>query len=76
MHITDAQLAIYKEQGFLIIKNFLSDDEKQAALDGFFTFFAPPYDQYIVQGKKITRQGRYSFLGITQVLITLLFILI
>ena len=70
MHITDAQLATYKEQGFLIIKNFLSDDEREAALDGFFTLFAPPYDQYIAQGKKITRQDSRSFLGITRVLIT------
>ena len=36
MHITDAQLATYKEQGFLIVENFLTKDEQQAALDGFF----------------------------------------
>ena len=36
MHITDAQLAPYKEQGFLIVENFLTKDEQQAALDGFF----------------------------------------
>ncbi len=50
MHITDAQLATYKEQGFLIIKNFLSDDEREAALDGFFTLFAPTFDQYMPKG--------------------------
>ena len=61
MHITDAQLATYKEQGFLIIKNFLSDDEREAALDGFFTLFAPPYDQYIAQGKKNNTPGQSLF---------------
>ncbi len=52
MHITDAQLATYKEQGFLIIENFLTKEEQQAALDGFFTFFAPPYDLYIANDRK------------------------
>ena len=61
MHITDAQLATYKEQGFLIIKNFLSDDEREAALDGFFTLFAPPYDQYIAQGEKNNTPGQSLF---------------
>ena len=61
MHITDAQLATYKEQGFLIIKNFLSDDEREAALDGFFTLFAPPYDQYIAEGKKNNTPGQSLF---------------
>ena len=36
MYITDAQLATYKDQGFLIVENFLTKDEQQAALDGFF----------------------------------------
>ena len=51
MHITDAQLAAYKEQGFLIVENFLTRDEQQAALDGFFTHFAPPYDQYLANDR-------------------------
>ncbi len=46
MHITDAQLATYKKQGFLIIENFLTKDEQEAALQGFFTLFAPPFDEY------------------------------
>jgi len=61
MHITDAQLATYKEQGFIIIKNFLSDDEREAALDGFFTLFSPPYDQYIAQGRKNNTPGQSLF---------------
>ena len=52
MHITDAQLATYKEQGFLIVENFLTKDEQQAALDGFFTHFAPPYDQYLANDRR------------------------
>ena len=39
MHITDDQIATFKKQGFLIIKNFLSKQEQEAALDGFFKVF-------------------------------------
>ncbi|MGY8824211.1 MAG: hypothetical protein ACKVJG_09785 [Candidatus Latescibacterota bacterium] len=42
MHITDEQLALFKGQGFLIVENFLSTDEKNAGLEGYFRFFAPP----------------------------------
>jgi hypothetical protein len=52
MHITDPQLATYKEQGFLIVENFLTRDEQQAALDGIFSEFAPPYDRYIANGRE------------------------
>ena len=52
MHITDAQLATYKEQGFLIVENFLTKDEKEDALDGFFSLFAPPYDRYVANDRK------------------------
>ena len=52
MHVTDAQLATYKEQGFLIVEDFLTRDEQQAALDGFFTQFAPPYDQYLANRRR------------------------
>ncbi len=37
MHITDEQIATFKEQGFLIIENFLTREEKEAVLHGFFT---------------------------------------
>ena len=70
MHITDAQLATYKEQGFLIVENFLTKDEQQAALDGFFTHFAPPYDQYLPTTAATTPLGKYSSLGITPASIT------
>ena len=52
MHITDAQLATYKKQGFLIIENFLTEDEREAALHGFFTLFAPPFDKYESQKRQ------------------------
>lgn len=44
MRLTDQQLHTYKDQGFLIVENFLTPQERQAALDGFFRFFAPPGD--------------------------------
>ena len=52
MHITDTQLATYKEQGFLIVEDFLTPAEQQSALDGFFTFFAPPYDHYLANDRQ------------------------
>lgn len=52
MHITDEQIATYKQQGFLIIENFLTEEERQAALDGFYTLYAPPYDEYVSNGRK------------------------
>ena len=74
MHITDAQLATYKEQGFLIVENFLTKDEQQAALDGFFTHFAPPYDQYLANDRRNDTPSKYSSLGTTPASITSPFI--
>ena len=52
MHISDAQLDTYKEQGFLIIENFLTPDEREAALEGFFTHFSPSYDRYCANNRQ------------------------
>ncbi len=52
MHITDAQIATFKEHGFLIIENFLTKEEKEAALQGFFTLYSPPYDQYVANNRQ------------------------
>ena len=76
MHITDAQLATYKEQGFLIIKIFFLMMKNRPRLMGFLPFSRLLTTNISLKVEKITRQGRYSFLGITQVLITSLFILI
>ena len=51
MHITDDQLDRYRRQGFLIIENFLTEQERSAALDGFFSRFAPPYQEYVAAGR-------------------------
>ena len=61
MFVTDDQLAIYRRQGFLIVENFLTKEEQQAALDGFFTFFAPPYDAYVEAGRKNETPGQVLF---------------
>lgn len=52
MHITNEHIATYKKQGFVIIENFLSGAERQAALEGFFNLYAPPYDHYIAQERQ------------------------
>lgn len=51
MHITDDQLNEYRRRGFLIVEDFLNDEERAAALDGVFTLFAPPYDEYVAGGR-------------------------
>ena len=51
MHISDRQLATYRKQGFLIVENFLTEEERCAALDGFFTWFSPPYEDYVAAGR-------------------------
>ena len=61
MHITDDQIATFKNQGFLIIENFLSRQEQKAALDGFFKVFAPPYDRYIALGRQNDTPGQKEF---------------
>ena len=63
MRITDEQLDRYRRQGFLIIENFLTEQERSAALDGFFSLFAPPYEDYVAAGRKnlTTRQGLFPW---------------
>ena len=63
MHITDEQLDRYRRQGFLIIENFLTEQERSAGLDGFFSLFAPPYEDYVAAGRKnlTPRQGLFPW---------------
>ena len=63
MHITDDQLDRYRRQGFLIIENFLTEQERSAALDGFFSLFAPPYEDYVAAGRNnlTPRQGLFPW---------------
>ena len=51
MHISDQQLDTYRKQGFLIVENFLTEEERRAALDGFFSLFAPAYQDYAAAGR-------------------------
>ena len=41
VRLTDKQIETYREQGFLIVENFLTPEEREAALEGFFHFFSP-----------------------------------
>ena len=63
MHITDDQLDRYRRQGFLIIENFLTEQERAAAMDGFFSRFAPPYEDYVAAGRNnlTPRQGLFPW---------------
>ena len=63
MHITDDQLDRYRRQGFLIIENFLTEQERAAALDGFFSRFAPRYEDYVAAGRNnlTPRQGLFPW---------------
>ena len=61
MRITDEHIATYQRQGFVIIEHFLTEAERQAALDGFFTLFAPPYDEYVANGRKSDTERQTLF---------------
>jgi hypothetical protein len=50
VHVTDAQIAQYKADGYLIVPAFLTPEESAAALDGFWDNFAGPYDDWVEQG--------------------------
>ena len=50
VHVTDAEVATYKRDGFLIVDNFLSRAESAEALEGFFDNFAAPYDEWVASG--------------------------
>ena len=67
MHISDEQLDTYRRQGFLIVENFLTEEERRAALGGFFSLYAPSYQDYVAAGGRIAPRGRGCFPGITQV---------
>lgn len=51
MRITEEQISLFRKNGFLIIENFLSADEREAALEGFYECFAPSYDEFIASGR-------------------------
>jgi hypothetical protein len=52
MRLTDEQIAQFKRDGFLLIENFLTEEERLTALDGFYKLYAPPYDEYVASGGK------------------------
>lgn len=51
MRITDTQIAQLREQGFLIVHNFLSPAETDAARTAFYRDFSPPLQQWLDAGK-------------------------
>ncbi len=61
MRISDEQITIYKQQGFIIIESFLSEDERQAALEGFFSLYAPSYDDYVAGDRENDTPGQVVF---------------
>ena len=63
MHISDEQLDTYRRQGFLIVENFLTEEERRAALGGFFSLYAPSYQEYVAAGRKnrTPRQGLFPW---------------
>ena len=67
MHISDRQLDTYRKQGFLIVENFLTEEERRAALDGFFSLFAPAYQDYAAAGGNNHTAQQGLFPGTTPV---------
>jgi hypothetical protein len=54
MRITDEQIATFKQQGFVVLERFLAPTEARAALEGVFSFVAPPYEQWATEQKNFT----------------------
>jgi hypothetical protein len=50
VYVTDAQIAQYKRDGYLIVDSFLTRPESCAALEGFFDNFAVPYGEFVDSG--------------------------
>lgn len=61
MRITDEHIATFKAQGFVIIENFLSEEERVAALDGIYNLFSPPFEEYVAAGRQNTKPGQTTF---------------
>lgn len=59
VYVTDAQIAQFKRHGYLILPNFLNEEETAAAQRGFFSCYA---DRWEERGKKpATRKGQCFF---------------
>lgn len=54
MRITDEQVRTMKRDGFVVIPNFLTRAEQQAALQGAFECVGPPYEQWLRERKNNT----------------------
>lgn len=52
MRISDQAIETFKKQGYVVIENFLTKEEKTSALEGFYQYFAPPYETFIKNGNK------------------------
>lgn len=61
MRITDEQIQFFKKNGFLIVENFLSEEERKQAAEGFYDWYAPPYEQWLAAGKQNNRPKQMVF---------------
>lgn len=52
VRLTDKQIGTYRKQGFLIVENFLTSEEREAALEGFFHFFSPSFEDFIAADRQ------------------------
>jgi hypothetical protein len=61
MRISDEQITQFKKDGFLIVENFLAPQKRDAAIEGFFEWFSPPYEEWLALGKQNNRPGQNHF---------------
>jgi|HigsolmetaAR203D_1030402.scaffolds.fasta_scaffold09239_2 hypothetical protein len=61
MRITDEHLARFRRDGFVLVENFLTEEERKAALNGFHRWFAPSYEEWLAAGKRNTRPQQKVF---------------
>ncbi|KAI8579546.1 hypothetical protein K450DRAFT_280716 [Umbelopsis ramanniana AG] len=51
--ITDQQIEQWRRDGYVLIPNFLSKEEVEAARQGVFEWFSPSWDEYVAAGRKV-----------------------
>ncbi len=51
MKLTDRQINLFREQGYVTVENFLTEEERASALDGFFHFFSPAFNDFVANGR-------------------------
>ncbi|CAO3676743.1 unnamed protein product [Umbelopsis vinacea] len=59
--ITDEQIEQWRRDGYVLIPNFLTKEETEAARNGVFQWFSPSWDDYVAAGRKVDSPAILTF---------------